>query len=300
MACCGRTVAASRGGRTAGVDASACRRAARRAPGRWRRSSGDAARRSAADGAASVGGGSARSCPDGGAGRCSRRMREVRRGALQRRWRRAVLERSSRCVSRALHGRWRGGPTVSPRVAVPSVVAGVGVALVLVGSAAAPGPSGRPAARWCAPGRSGRSRWRCRRGPGARRQPGRCLMRWWRRHRVSRLRAGGGAGRPGPHVVEVAEPGGDRAAGEAAAAVAGADQRRELRAGSVGVGRQVVAGVEAGPGERVARHERRPASLARRGGTGRGSSGRWSRSQPRRTSSGSDGRAPCTSTRSSS
>ena len=68
---------------------------------------------------------------------------------------------------------------------------------------------------------------------------------------------GGGAGGPGSDVVEVAEPGGDRAAGEAAAAVAGLDQGGERGAGSVGVGGELVVGVESGAGQRVARHERR-------------------------------------------
>ena len=109
----------------------------------------------------------------------------------------------------------------------------------------------------------------------------------------------GGSGRPGPHVVEVAEAGCHAAAGEAAPAVAGADQRRELGAGSVGVGREVVVGVEAGAGERVARHERRPYRLASLPLPAVAACARWSRSQSRRTSSGSDGRAPCTCTRSS-
>ena len=71
----------------------------------------------------------------------------------------------------------------------------------------------------------------------------------------------GAADRPGPHVVEVAEPGGDRAAREAAATVAGADQRHELSTRSVGVGGEVVARVEAGAGQRVARHELWPSAL---------------------------------------
>ena len=71
----------------------------------------------------------------------------------------------------------------------------------------------------------------------------------------------GATDRPGPHVVEVAEPGGHRAAREAAATVAGANQRHELSTRAVGVGREVVARVEAGAGQRVARHELRPSTL---------------------------------------
>ena len=137
---------------------------------------------------------------------------------------------------------------------------------------------------------------------GARRtrQPGRLLDAVVSSAEGEQVGCGGGAGGPGSDVVEVAEPGGDRAAGEAAAAVAGADQGGELGAGPVGVGGEVVAGVEAGAGQRVARHERRAGVCLRPATDAVELFGRWSRSQPRRTSSGSDGRAPCTSTRSSS
>ena len=118
----------------------------------------------------------------------------------------------------------------------------------------------RSRARWCAPGRSGRSRWRCRRGQA--KSPAGSLLdpvvSPAERQQVARR---GAADRPGPHVVEVAEPGGHRAAGEAAATVPGADQGCELGARSVRVGREGVARVESRPGERVARHELRSSPL---------------------------------------
>ena len=104
---------------------------------------------------------------------------------------------------------------------------------------AGPRCAGRRRPWWCGPGRWGRSRWRCRRGGGVTRQPSRCLMRWCRRHRQIRLVGGGGPVRPGSDVVEVAEAGGDVAAGEAAAPVALPDQR-DQRGRVAGTSRLVV------------------------------------------------------------
>ena len=116
--------------------------------------------------------------------------------------------------------------------------------------------AGRRAVRWCGHVRWGRSRWRCRRVPGAA-PAGALLDAVVSSAEGEQVGCGGGPERPGPYVVEVAEPGGDATAGEPAAAVAGADQRGEVGARPVGVGGEVVTGVEACPGERVAGDEPR-------------------------------------------
>lgn len=59
---------------------------------------------------------------------------------------------------------------------------------------------------------------------------------------------GRGTGRPGPHVVEVAEARRHRTPGEATAPVAGPDEGGELAAGPVGARGEVTGGVEAGAG----------------------------------------------------
>ena len=88
------------------------------------------------------------------------------------------------------------------------------------------------------------------------RQPGGCLMRWWRRHRVSRLPAAVGPVGQGltwsrsQNRAAIEQPGKRQRPSRAL------DQCGEWGAGSVGVGGQVVIGVEAGTGQRVARHER--------------------------------------------
>ena len=79
-------------------------------------------------------------------------------------------------------------------------------------------------------------------------------------------------------MVEVAEAGGDVAAGEPAPPVPGPDQRGESLAGPVRAGRQRLALVEEGAGDRVARRDpgssglREPAPVDqdRLGAAGRG------------------------------
>ena len=134
-----------------------------------------------------------------------------------------------------------------------------------------------------------------------RRQPGRCLMRWCRRHRVSRLRAAVrpvGQGRTwsrSQNRAAMEQPGKRQRPSRAR------DQCGELVAGSVGVGGEVVVGVEAGPGEWVAGHERRAGSLrcARAWRVVGLWAGGRAASRGGRAAARTGGR-PCTSTRSSS
>ena len=79
---------------------------------------------------------------------------------------------------------------------------------------------------------------------------------------------GGGAGGPGGDVVEVAEAGGDVAAGEPAPPVAGLDQGGEPGSGAVGGGGQGVVGVGEGAGGGVARHDAGPPEAVPAGGGG--------------------------------
>ncbi len=105
----------------------------------------------------------------------------------------------------------------------------------------------------------------------------RCLIRWWRRHRLSRLVSSGGSVGPGSDVVDVAEDGGDGAAGEAAAPVAGLDPRWSSVgwAGTARHGQGSTAAVDASAGSGGVRTRATVVDggwVARAGGTG---SARW-------------------------
>ena len=236
--------------------------------------------------------------------RCRGRAALRADAVVQRRWSGRCSNRRWTRVSRALQGAGSAstvapvspdsaGPPVSPGSAGPPVCAAPASAVSGASTTASRASSGavvrvRPAGsvQVAVPSLASRTL-----------QPGRLLHAVVTAAEGQQVRRLGRPGGPGTHVVKVAEPGRDRAAGEAAPAVAGADQGHEGGAGTVGSGRQVVCGVEAGSGEWVARRDRRTrprgAAVADARVTASSPGGRRARCDA--TSSGSDGRAPCTS-----